>query len=505
MIKKFSYTGNNETFTFPPNINYITVYCWGAGGGSSKATNNGLVGGYGGNGGFVSAKINVSSIPSITIVVGQGGKKGVQRSESGTAFGGGGSGKSADNNWAVGGGGGYSGVFFKDEPLVIAGGGGGAGVDNFFQGAILNGGNGGGLVGNAGSGRKGMGLGGTQSAGGTSGTANVATPNKRGGSKYKGGDAESYAAGGGGGWYGGGAGHYTLPSNDDVASGGGGSSYVSSDTNLIINNNIPKAQVNGTRIVTNNTYKYYENGAGLGADKGLNNGNNGLIIIEYSEFTSYSGDVTEEIRIDYELNKYPSRFPDTINDINDKTQTFTINNSEYKVTFSSYNLDYKTATPLYLFDGNTNNADKNENIGGNFGDKDENKYNQTSGTYKGVNSFEGISGEWVSIKFPYSFILKKFGFIAKANYEVNAPGKWVLFAKNTSSIYQIIDDTRSEETLTIDKYFNVNTYFNKLKPLNDIVSDTYVFVFTGLTNTTKNSSRDNNLNFIEILLFGKPN
>ena len=286
----FSYTGNIETYTIPPNINYINIYCWGAGGGGGAAFLNGYTapGGYGGDGGFVMGILDVSGITSLKIIVGQGGRKGVQAGRCGFAYGGGGdAGNIGNGNWASGGGGGLSGVFVDNAnititnniinsaatAILIAGGGGGSAL-NFSR----NGGNAGGTNGNAADGTN-PGGGGTSATGGSGNET---------GTKFNGGSLSTnyLGGGGGGGYYGGGASSYI--SGNTPSGGGGGSSYINTTDFIFTNTIIPNSQPNGTRIVYGNTNKYYQNNAGLGANIGLNNGYNGLIVIEYTSINNFN-------------------------------------------------------------------------------------------------------------------------------------------------------------------------------------------------------------------------
>ena len=278
----YNYTGTIQTFIVPVGVSSINIYCWGAGGGSSFYIDTNSQGGYGGNGGFVSTTLNVSSISSLKIIVGQGGKKGVLNGSSGFSYGGGGNGIGGNTSWGLGGGGGLSGVFIDNAnitidangiintnaiPILIAGGGGGAGGNI----STYHGGNAGGTTGNTGNtnGVAAGGGGGTQSVGGTGAEA---------GSKYKGGSGITFGAGGGAGWFGGGSAYY---SGGNVVSGGGGSSYLNTTGYTLTNTNIPNAQTNGTRTAQANTNTYYQTNIALGADIGLKDGNNGLVIIEF--------------------------------------------------------------------------------------------------------------------------------------------------------------------------------------------------------------------------------
>lgn len=281
---EFTYTNDYEIFTIPNGVKFINIYCWGAGGGGSAAVGlyNTTPGGYGGDGGFVMGTLDVTTITSLRIIVGQGGRKGIQAARCGYAFGGGGdAGNIGDYNWAAGGGGGLSGVFSSvyitengknietySIPIIIAGGGGASALNN-----SKNGGNAGGLIGNNGEYVPWIdtgGYGGTQTAGGNGNLS---------GTKFNGGSCSGYGGGGGGGYYGGGA--SMVNSGLYIAAGGGGSSYINTSQFSFTNTSIPNAKPNGTRIVNGNTNKYYKNNAGLGANVGLNNGNDGLIVIEY--------------------------------------------------------------------------------------------------------------------------------------------------------------------------------------------------------------------------------
>ena len=289
----FTAPGSINTFNVPSGVNFINIYCWGAGGGSGKSPYHGGTGGYGGNGGFVQATLNVENISTLKIIVGQGGKKGIVGGFSGYAFGGGGSVGVVDYNWACPGGGGLSGVFVDNQnitiesttfinknaiPIIIAGGGGGSGCTN----SSLHGGNAGGLIGNNGSSATSFGYGGTQTIGGNAGTsAPLAPPDGQAGNKFKGGGIQGiYGGGGGGGYYGGGAGKFIV-NTSIVAGGGGGSSYLNTSNFDLLNTVIFNPLDNGTRTVNGYTNPYYQTNIGLGGALGLFDGNNGLVVIEY--------------------------------------------------------------------------------------------------------------------------------------------------------------------------------------------------------------------------------
>jgi len=296
----YNYTGSIETFTVPLGVTELTVYCWGAGGGAGDTS---LANTTGGDGGFVKATINVTSISSLKLVVGQGGRKGNPGSQTTTAFGGGGLGIASDNNYAPGSGGGLSGIFVNNNdmymqginnhfvnpsaiPIIISGAGGGNGnrANAGNEDSLFNGGNGGSLTGNDGSTTTGFtqnGKGGTQAAGGAGGTGGIA--NGTSGNKFQGGNGNSYGGGGGAGWYGGGAGGV---SGSTVGGGGGGSSYINvTYTTRTINND--KTANNNSRSPPGTTESVYQAGIAVGGAASGSDGGNGLIVIQYiSQATS---------------------------------------------------------------------------------------------------------------------------------------------------------------------------------------------------------------------------
>lgn len=227
----YAYTGSNQTFTVPAGVNYIFVKLWGAGGGA------GIPGGwtYGadaGGGGHTRGLFPVTPGSTIIVVVGRGG---VTANGSTQSYGGGGTGQNNSDSRYGGQGGGYCGIFVgsvsQANALAIAAGGGGGGTSRAWTGNI--GGAGGGLVGQRGSSPydgkvNAGGAGGTQSAGGATGTNYPAVGNSAGGpgSALQGGFGFNggYGGGGGGGYYGGGGGSYSEPNT--MAGGGGGSGYT---------------------------------------------------------------------------------------------------------------------------------------------------------------------------------------------------------------------------------------------------------------------------------------
>ncbi|WNG38171.1 hypothetical protein F0U61_34270 [Archangium violaceum] len=207
----FAHTGANQTFTVPAGVTSLRVKLWGAGGGGGYYS----AAGFGGGGAYSELTLGVTPGQVYTLVVGQGGYRGLFSSPTtgnGRTYGGGGSG------------GGRSAFRLGTTELATAGGGGGAGT--FANG--ING-NGGAAGRNGQNGVNGVdpdgsfgtgGGGGTQTAGGAAGIGGCGggvSP----GSQFMGGDG--YIPWGCG--NGGGGGGDTNGSNG--AGGGGGSSYAS--------------------------------------------------------------------------------------------------------------------------------------------------------------------------------------------------------------------------------------------------------------------------------------
>lgn len=206
VVPLFTYTGSAQTWTVPTGVTSIIIECWGAQGGIGGGSE-------GGRGGYAKGTLAVTPGETLNIYVGQMG------------------GTYTTGGWNGGGNGSYSGGYSGGKGggatdvrkggtalsnrVIVGGGGGGAGYNTgyTYQGV------GGGLTGtdgyadrNSSSSYYGYyGLGGTQTAGGTSG----GTLGQGGGAS-----GSTYTGGGGGGYYGGGggAGYSTQ--------GGGGSGYI---------------------------------------------------------------------------------------------------------------------------------------------------------------------------------------------------------------------------------------------------------------------------------------
>lgn len=207
----FSYTGAAQTWTVPAGVTQIALELRGAQGGGSYPC-SGAREDDGGLGGLTQGNLAVTPGQVLNLFVGGQAPDVGNVTPAPGGFNGGGDG----GQYGAGGGGAtdvrVGGTALADRVAVAGGGGGGTtGCPNFGTG-----GGGGGSSGDVGlnlSGGYVPGGGGTQSAGGTAGTA----PGVAGQLGLGGSAAEYHVAGGGGGYYGGGAAY--------AAGGGGGSGY----------------------------------------------------------------------------------------------------------------------------------------------------------------------------------------------------------------------------------------------------------------------------------------
>lgn len=263
----FHCTGADQTYTVPAGVTSVTVYMWGAGGGSGNPATGSSYGFYGGAGGYTSGTISVTPGTTYSILVGQGGGSGAMANLTGT-FGGGG--KSCNLDCRFGGQGGGRSAFRNSTnttDLMTAGGGGGGGV-SVSSGNSNRGGAGGGLTAQAGESSL-SGSGGIQTTGGVGGLGGQSSGTA--GTQYQGGNPSGNlpGSGGGGGYYGGGGGGYS--SSTGVGSGGGGSGYVSGSGVIGVttagNYNIPAGTTN----------PFYQHGVATGGMGGY--GGNGLVVI----------------------------------------------------------------------------------------------------------------------------------------------------------------------------------------------------------------------------------
>ena len=273
----FSYNGNFQYFTVPPNVTSIGITMWGAGGGGA-----GFVA-LGGAGAFVSGNLPVTPGETLRIVVGRGGP--YKGSPGNAAQGNGGGGWSLtvlNPSFFPGAGGGRSAVQRRISAnaygdIVTAGGGGGGGGYNAGGGAggILQGRRGGDQAMTRQYGHSPIALqrhltsswggGGGQVAGGV-GRYKLA-PGLRflGGSSWR--CVRDQCGGGGGGWFGGAAG--------DDGPGGGGSSYVASLSDVVAAAGFADAP--GIRDES----PYYVPGTAVGGQP-QTRGGHGLVVITYS-------------------------------------------------------------------------------------------------------------------------------------------------------------------------------------------------------------------------------
>ena len=251
----YSFKGVDQTLNLPEDCggtDSVKVKLWGAGGG-------GAAGNTSGSGGYVRGNLRLNGATSLTVIVGQGGGRGIERPY---VYGGGGL---AQSNTA-GNGGGRSAIQINGVEVMTAGGGGGGaslGSAPSSSPVVQNscGGAGGGDAsidangsGDGGHGRDGNGTGNTPALGGLVGTAAAGGAGGTGGTggngvagaAFEGGDGGwitttassviyySYGGGGGGGYFGGGGGgaylaNNAVPTNANRAGaggGGGGASYT---------------------------------------------------------------------------------------------------------------------------------------------------------------------------------------------------------------------------------------------------------------------------------------
>ena len=275
LVWAFNYTGADQVWAVPDNVDRVYISMWGAGGS-----------GVGGAGGFVTGILNVSNVTSLTIMVGEGGNSTREKVGRLRTYGGGGC--ACRSSRGIKGykcGGGRSAIRINGEDSVTAGGGGG--------GSSAGGGNGGDKQGgdstylgqgygphNPPGSPAQWGHGGTQTAGGEGGQQGWAGHRDGvNGAKYLGGGQPSncgsnlhVGAGGGGGWFGGGQGGAAAYYG---GGGGGGSSFIA---NLQNGTTLPGesgsfglvAKAGGTQSL------HYRVGIGIGG------GGNGLVVLSTS-------------------------------------------------------------------------------------------------------------------------------------------------------------------------------------------------------------------------------
>jgi hypothetical protein len=417
-----NYVKGLYTWYKPENVNYVTAYVWGAGGGGGRgqlahSTNYNMNYYYpediiydvrGGNGGFVKARIDVSNIDKLKIVVGEAGGHGVSKGWGGGGdtyvyYAGGG------KITSFGKGGGLSGIFLDnnfmmdttnnsiDESvpdssiLVIAGGGGGASgfgpkeyneqtenylTEDYFDKIGSHGGHGGiieelkiskygndntilnNINGSGGSfigGKAGISGGGTSSVNGTDG---IRFKGGRGGNGVDSNPTNAYgnngAGSGGGGWYGGGGGsRMSVDNNMITGSGGGGSSFWG---NIITDDIVSYG--NTTKLINTNLDVKYDipENISLGGSFLESNmdGGNGYIILEYEidiNKVNY-----KSLYVKYERKEYKLYKP-----INEEITYVNIIGNNFKIIDTYYDDIIDNYNSL-IYNKNYNIIEKNDNI-----------------------------------------------------------------------------------------------------------------------------------------------
>jgi len=206
-----------------------------------------------------------------------------------------------------------------------------------------------------------------------------------------------------------------------------------------------------------------------------------------------------------QLVQYPPEKPVSISNRTNSSftgyskQTFISKNKTYTIDYSSYYSD--TYLPAQFFDYNTNP----EKGGGHFGLY---LYNTSNGSYIGrdifplLPSIDANKGDWISINFPNTTVIKRYGFIARKNVESRAPGAWKLFGYNKGSTNSPILIDEQKERLTSDNYTNNDYIYVKNILTNNNSFDSYVFVFIKTVNSSYYPENGHMINFTQILLFG---
>lgn len=240
------YTGAAETYVVKA-AGQVQVHMWGgAGAGGYYSNGSGQIDRRGGAGGYATVRFMVEEDDILTLEVGQGGQIATGSAATATSGGNGGwpdggyGGKStATPAIGFGGGGGSSRLYKNGELVAVAGAGGGA--TGYYYG-----GNGGGVNGLQSTDAS-SGAGGTQTAGGATGTGVAAMAGAYfsggKGSAAQGTAAGTAGSGAGGGYYGGGS--NSSASNGAHGSGGGGSGYINTNT---LYQGILKAGLNNTGL-----------------------------------------------------------------------------------------------------------------------------------------------------------------------------------------------------------------------------------------------------------------
>ena len=264
-----TYTGSLQTFVVPAGVTSVTLYMWGAGGGTAYSY-SGFVNYSGGAGAMVQGVYSVTPASTLYVVVGKGGV--TNQSAQTDAQGGGGAANSA------GGGGGRSAIQLSSggADVVVAGGGGGGGLLSASNNGT------GGPAYFSGSSPNTLAAvvcyGGTQTAGGAAGGAgNV--PGNPGTLKF-GGAGTGPGGGGGGGYYGGGG----MGNGDQGWGPGGGGSSLIDNLSLIPGQSVLGYNSPNLSGAPNTSSSYYQSNVAAGGVGANATGGNGLVVILYSRF-----------------------------------------------------------------------------------------------------------------------------------------------------------------------------------------------------------------------------
>jgi hypothetical protein len=250
----FTFTGQLQYLKVPHAARYVYVYMWGAGGQGGWQRGNGV----GGAGAMVQGVLSVVPGETLTIIVGEGGARGVY-----SAFGGGGYFPTGAADYS-GGGGGRSAIQRGGLDIVTAGAGGGCADNTGDVGGAAT------FSGTSGIGpNPGLsGGGGTQTAGGAGVGGGTA------GSLGLGGNAAGNAGAGGSGYYGGGGSSY------DQGQGGAGSSFID-NLNLIPGQSV--FGYNGAQpAAPNTTSPFYQTGVAAGGTTAGQRAGDGLVVVVFA-------------------------------------------------------------------------------------------------------------------------------------------------------------------------------------------------------------------------------
>lgn len=297
--------------------------------------------------------------------------------------------------------------------------------------------------------------------------------------------------------------------------------------NIYINNYGVLINFNGGKIESfdSDSLKFYYLGKSLYNSHGLLNGNlddfriyNRVIsLTNITELYSQSESIGKEIITNgiCRINNNPTgpikQIPDTNigiksitpiteepkgseNHITYKQAFINFNNEIFTMYFSQiYSSDF---SPIKLF--NKNNFD--DFLSFKLANYDVN------GNYKGNVYFNNISniierGDFIRIKLPNQVILKRYGFKIVSNWVSRAPGTWSIYIRdyNTNQFIQLLSNTNR---LTTNNYCEANLYtFTHDIERNKIMSDEYLFIFTGLARGSVEKKVENPLCISELLLF----